>query len=194
MRKEVIDFLYEEYLNAIIYSNSHARAINADEFDVALAQDDFIADVMMMTMFALCADRNVTEAEVVKANSWLSEYGFEVDCDAAGEMLSFVKKGLVFEIPKVLIVLTLRSKIEMLSAEKGQPKSEALEAELSILNTVMCIFADIMCSSVSDDGLLPKEKEVIMTCMQKCSDHISDELLVNFDEHTNYHKIIERYC
>ncbi len=177
MEKRVLFFLYKEFEEAVNYCNAEGEKIGDKEgFDTDLIFDNFVSDVLSLSFYAICADNEVSTKEIERLNSLLEDFITELsieDCKEAQKIAKFNP----FEIPNTLVMLVLRSHLKILDAA-SEEKNTIIEEEMNYLDTILCIYTDLMCSTA--ETITQSEKQIIFECLQKCCDYISDNLHTHF--------------
>lgn len=178
MEKGILSFLYTEFEKAVKYCNAEAeKAGDKENFDTDLIFPNFIDDVLSLSFYAISADDEVSPNEIKILNSLLEDFVMEsLSIEEGREALKIVR-GNPFEIPKTLMMFALRSYNKILDTH-SDAKDKVFKEETDYLDTILCIYADLMCSTA--ETITKNEKRVIFECLQKCCDYISDLLHIRF--------------
>ena len=178
MEIRILGFLYTEFEEAVKYCNAKAeKSGNKEEFNTDLIFPNFIDDVLSLSFYAMSADYEVSLNEIKILNSLLEDFVMEsLSLEEGREAMKIVRRN-PFEIPKTLVMFALRSYNKILDAHSDE-KDKIIKKETDYLDTILCIYADLMCSTA--ETITHNEKRVIFECLQKCCDYISDNLHTHF--------------
>ncbi len=181
MKKEILYYLYKEHEEAVDYCNKEAPEGEKDSFDPALIPENFAEDMATFCFYVMGADDDISLRELDKVNSILEDFGLVFSYEVAKEAMDYLKEDQrergPFANPKTLIILVLRSKMKVFFAAP-EVRDEIMKHEIGYLDTIICIYADLMSSIVGKPS--EKEKQVILDCLQHCCDYVADHLHVPF--------------
>ena len=178
MRKEIIDFLYKEYRDAIDYLNETSLEIGEEEFesDHEIIEENFNNDLYMLAFFAVCADGVISDKEVENIHEISDMLGFEMDLDDRQCFIDAIREN-PFDIPKTLVVFVLRAYMKKVSV-RTEYNEGAVNAELRFIEAALCIYAEIMCAMA--ERVTEKEKKVILDCLNTCCEYVSEAMHIDF--------------
>lgn len=172
MNKEAIYSLYGEFRDAIKFCDEDCKAHGEEGFDVTREEINrkFATDICMMAFLTMAAKGSITQEEMDEFDKNFNEYGFGSPDSSPEELYEAVQKQ-EFYIPYTLVMLKLKSFFKILSASEEE-REEVTKQELYILDTVLCIYADIMSSSAKP--FTEVSKALALDCLVQCNQYIAD--------------------
>lgn len=172
MERNVLLFLYQEFVAAVDFCNDVSKELGEEGFDTSELPEKFTLDIIPLSFYAICADGVVTEGEIKNLNAVAAHLGRELSKKDGEGALEIVKNGH-FEIPVTLVMFTLRAYYKVSAADQ-ESKDAVLKEQLDFIDTVLYLYADLMCSVV--EKLASGEKLVILTCLQTCCEYVTSIL------------------
>lgn len=178
MKNEIIGLLYNEYVNTVNDCNDFGEVFGyTTRFNVDWIPENFLSDVLALALTPITIYKEVSPEECDRLCYLLEDFNTNLDIDMANNALEIVRNS-PFKIPDTLNMLVFRSKLLIIGAD-DESKNEVIDSELDLIDTVLCIYADIMCFVT--EVLSEDEKQIIFDFLQQCCNYVTQELRITFN-------------
>ncbi len=186
----VLKHLYSQAYTAAEELNKSADKFEIEPFELDGVYQRFNEDMIAITHFVISAVGGPLDSQIARFNELFEVFGVQIPSAEISKKIADDVASEGYLVPHTLNLIATRSHVRLLTCSEDE-RMEIHKAECRLLGLVLCIYTDVMCSMITEDGIFDAAEKAIREFIQKSIDFICECLIFGFELTYDIDAIIE---